>query len=99
MNMNGYETKTTFWGDFTIADAFGEKAVRDTCKRAFKEWRDNIEYLTELALVLNWKIWENYGKGDERLMMVYDELYREVSDWAVENLSREDLKYYYKIMD
>ena len=23
MNVNGYETKTTFWTDFTIADMFG----------------------------------------------------------------------------
>ena len=27
---NGYETKTTFWEDFTIADAFGVDAINDT---------------------------------------------------------------------
>ena len=31
----GYEPKTTFWDDFTIADKFGVKAVEDTYRRAF----------------------------------------------------------------
>jgi len=31
-----YEFKTTFWMDFTIADAFGLDAVRDTFKRSFR---------------------------------------------------------------
>lgn len=32
MNVNGYETKTTFWEDFSIADVFGVSAVKDTYK-------------------------------------------------------------------
>lgn len=35
MNVYGYETKTTFWDDFSIAEMFGINAVRDTYKRAF----------------------------------------------------------------
>lgn len=38
MTMNGYEFKTTFWIDFTIADQFGLEAVKDTYERAFNEW-------------------------------------------------------------
>lgn len=38
---NGYEMQTTFWQDFTIADAFGIDAIKDTFNRAFKEWKDN----------------------------------------------------------
>ncbi len=34
---NGYELKTTFWRDFTIADMFGVEAVEDTFYRAFNE--------------------------------------------------------------
>ena len=30
MIVNGYEMKTTFWNDFTIADAFGINAIKDT---------------------------------------------------------------------
>ena len=28
MNINGYETMTTFWNDFTIADAFGAMPLK-----------------------------------------------------------------------
>ena len=37
----GYEPKTTFWEDFSIADRFGLDAVKDTYIRAFKEWKNN----------------------------------------------------------
>ena len=30
---------TTFWQDFSIADAFGVAAIKDTFKRAFAEWK------------------------------------------------------------
>ena len=46
---NGYELQTTFWNDFSIADRFGLSAVQDTFNRAFKEWKENYKYLTELA--------------------------------------------------
>ena len=52
----GYKPITTFWQDFSIADNFGVKAVKDTYKRAFSEWKTNYKYLTELVMVLNWKI-------------------------------------------
>lgn len=44
--MIGYTPITTFWDDFTIAEAFGENAVRDTFNRAFEEWKGNYKYLT-----------------------------------------------------
>ena len=44
---NGYEMKTTFWDDFTIADLFGEHAIEDTFNRAFKEWKNKtVDYLS-----------------------------------------------------
>ena len=43
---NGYETKTTFWEDFTIADAFGVDAINDTFKRSFDGWKNNVEHVT-----------------------------------------------------
>ena len=35
---NGYEMKTTFWQDFSIADAFGEEAIQDTYDRSFESF-------------------------------------------------------------
>lgn len=56
----GYTQITTFFEDFSIADAFGISAVKDTYNRAFKEWKHDYKYLTELVMVLNWKCWEHY---------------------------------------
>ena len=56
--MTGYHPLTTFWQDFSIADSFGMDAVKDTYQRAFSEWRTDYTYLTELVMVLNWKIWQ-----------------------------------------
>lgn len=94
----GYKPKTTFWQDFTIADAFGEKAVKDTYKRAFKEWKSNIEYLTELVMVLNWKIWQ-LAPINESLARVYEELWGEADQYCMDNLKGEELKYFLRTTD
>lgn len=98
--MTGYEPKTTFWDDFSIADKFGPDAVADTFKRAFNEWKKNIEYLTELSLVLNHKIFQWYEKND-RLAELYNKLWREVDDYAYGegNLSEKERDYYFQITD
>ncbi len=95
---NGYESKTTFWEDFTIADAFGKDAIQDTYNRAFKEWKSNYEYLTDLVIVLNHKIWQWYGK-DEEIAKLYDKLWREADEYACENLKADELTYFFKITD
>ena len=96
--MTGYEPKTTFYTDFSIADMFGEAAVKDTYKRAFKEWKRSVEYVTELIMVLNWKIFEHYGKN-VALAELYDKLWRESDEWAMENLKGDDLTYYIRTTD
>ena len=90
---------TTFWMDFSIADRFGIAAVKDTYRRAFKEWKSNVKYLTELVMVLNHKIWQHYEAGHEDLAKVYNTLWMTADNWAVENLKGEDLTYYYTVTD
>ena len=94
-----YRMKTTFWADFGIADAFGASAIEDTFKRAFAEWKSDTEYITELALVMNWKCWEHYEKGREDTAMLYSELYYRVRDWCLDNLKGGDLEYYLRTTD
>jgi len=96
--LTGYTPQTTFWQDFSIADKFGINAVRDTCKRAFDEWKEDKVYLTELSLVLNWKIWQ-HAETNEALARVYDGLWRTIDSWAQSNLQEEALEYYYQITD
>lgn len=94
----GYETMTTFYEDFTIADIFGVDAIKDTYKRAFTEWKDNYKYLTELVMVLNWKIWAHY-KDNKEYAALYEKLYHEADAYAVENLKSDELSYYYSTTD
>jgi len=94
----GYKPKTTFWQDFSIAEWFGEKAIRDTYKRAFNEWKSNIEYLTELVLILNWKIWQ-LAEVNEPIARVYDELWKEADQYCMDNLKGDELQYFLRTTD
>lgn len=91
--------KTTFYNDFSIADRFGVNAVKDTYKRAFKEWKSNYEYLTELVIVLNWKIWEWYEKGNAELAALYQTLWAKTDTYAMDNLLGDELKYFIMVTD
>ena len=95
---NGYELKTTFWDDFTIADSFGLEAIRDTFNRSFYNWKNDVEYITELAMVMSWKSCYYYDKNQE-YMNLYSDLYHEVDNWCLDNLSEEDLIYYIQTTD
>lgn len=98
MNINGYETMTTFWQDFTIADNFGVDAVNDTYNRAFNSWKDDYRYLTELVMVLNWKIWQHY-EHNKPLAIAYDKLWKEADSYACENLHGEEARYFFDVTD
>ena len=95
---NGYTMTTTFIDDFRIANAFGESAVRDTYKRAFKEWKDNYVYLTELVISLNLMIWELY-ETNESLARVYNELWEEADAYACDNLEGDELSFFFRTTD
>ena len=108
------EFKTTFWNDFTIADAFGLNAIQDTFNRAFEEWKTNTEYLTELVIVLNHKIWEWWDESNalskwdnstsqyvkfNDYSKLYNDLWEQADAYALDNLKGDDLQYFLEITD
>lgn len=99
--MTGYKPLTTFWQDFSIADRFGAGAIRNTYSQAFKEWKGNYKYLTELVMVLNHKIFQHYdpNRKDNPIAEVYDELWREADAWACDHLKGDELNYFYQTLD
>lgn len=97
--MTGYVPKTTFWMDFSIADKFGKGAVMDTYQRAFEGWKNDPVYLTELVMVLNWKLWEHHDAGNTTLAETYDKLWSEADEYAMDNLTGEDLSYFLSTTD
>lgn len=98
---NGQEFQTTFWEDFSIADAFGDDAIKDTYKRAFGEWKEDLVYLTELVIVLNMKCWQWYEKGNETRSMLYSDLYYKTNDYAWDFVGEDEEKseYYFRMTD
>ena len=81
----GYTPISTFWQDFCIAERYGLQAVKETYRRAFRCWKSNAEYLTELALVLNWKIWQHYEEKRDDFATLYDRLWKECDAWCMDN--------------
>jgi len=94
----GYKQITTFYQDFSIADNFGAAAIKDTYNRAFKEWKSNYKYLTELVMVLNWKIWEHHEHNEE-YEKLYTSLWEKADGYACDNLKGEELSYFYRTTD
>lgn len=97
--MTGYHPLTTLYTDFSIADAFGVKAIEDTFKRVFKEMKDDYRLLTELVMVMNWKLWEHYDNSNERYARLYNGYWEKTAQYALDNLKGEELNYYFRTTD
>ena len=90
---------TTFRQDFNIADAFGAGAVKDTYKRAFADWKNSVVYMTELCVVLNWKIFEHVQKKNVEMASLYNSLWEMVDAYCQTHFKGKDLQYFYEITD
>lgn len=97
--MTGYKPISTYYTDFGIAEWYGEDAIRDTYAMAVDNWGKSIEWMTEIVMVLNWKIWEHYHGGNDKLAKLYDELWRKAEDYVVKNFKGDDLSYFYRVTD
>lgn len=97
--MTGYEPQTTFYEDFSTADAFGVSAIKDTYRRGL-ETAQYLGYkeLTEFVMALNWKIWEHY-KTNEKVARVYNDLWEKAVEIATTTLKGDELSYYYRTTD
>ncbi len=94
----GYKPLTTYYMDFGIAESFGASAIIDTYERAIKEHKDDYKILTELVMVLNWKIWEHFDTN-KSLAKLYNDLWEKLDLYCCENLKNEQLAYFYATTD
>ena len=95
----GYRLKTTFFGDFSRAEPYGESAIRDTYDRAFENWHTDVTYMTELVMILNWKIWQHHEENNPALVDLYTELWETADHWCLDNLKGDDLSYFLSTTD
>ena len=97
--MTGYKPITSFYRDFSIADKFGKSAILYTYKGIEKNLKSlHYTYITELTMVLNWKIWQHYEK-DDSIARLYNDLWQKMCMYVEENFNEDELKYYYRTTD
>ena len=97
--LQNWREDTTFFADFFVANAYGSSAIRETYSRSFRNWKQNAKYLTELVMALNHHLWGTYAAGRMDLAEIYDKLWQEAHNYALENLKGEDATYYFRITD
>ena len=60
--------------------------------------KNNIIYVTELAMVMSWKSCAWYEKNEERCYL-YAKYYRIVDEWCLNHFKGQDLQYYINTTD
>lgn len=106
----GLERESTlFWADFSVADCFGISAIEDTFKRCYFK-TSGYKVVTELAVVLNHKIWQWYGRAEEetdegkkkyceKVQDLYNGYYEQVCAWVDANLKGDEATFFWRVMD
>ena len=116
-DMTDFRPQYTFYSDFSIEEFCevymgDEGAVEDTYNRVKEYWLSDIKSATEVALVLNHKIWSFYGgvdssylNCDEKHRTSFCDLYAKLYEDCVSHIEKtfagdEDaLLYYYRATD
>ena len=104
-----YKRKTTYTSDFSIAEwcvfVEGMSAIASTLRNALTNWRDNIEFFSEIVLVLNLKSWEYAARRNKEYSVMYQTLYLATKDLYFDwfNESHKDhkkaMRYYNDYVD
>lgn len=93
--IKGYTPITTVWEEISIAEKYDKEAIIKTVEGETEDCKDDYRKITELAMVLNWKVWTHAGKNNE-LSKLYEELYEKTDKKAMETLEGKELEYYYE---
>lgn len=93
------ELYTTFGMDFSIADAFGVEAIKDTYENGLEYALSDARYFAEFVMVLNHKIWQWYQVNEE-IARVYDTLWRKADNMINDDhFSKEEIRYVLNYLD
>lgn len=97
----GYKPLTTYYEMFTKEEPKGYESIKQLFDDLFALNKDanRYEYLTELSLVLNWKMWHFHSVRDYETSHFYESLWRKVDRYALDTLKGEELKFYLHTTD
>lgn len=95
----GYEPTTDLWDRFSKAEEYGRFEIERTYRAAIDEYQTDHVALTELVLVLNWKIWETYNKQSLTLCDIYDSLWKKADAYCFEHFTKSELDYFLETTD
>lgn len=94
----GYKPCTPAYSVLTKAEAAGTQAVEQAYKTLRAKYGGSYKQLTELVMVLNWKVWQTFSTN-QSLSMLYHALYRSLDGWCCEHLQGEELDYFYRTVN
>jgi hypothetical protein len=76
--------ETNDWEFFTAPEQKEDVDIEELYRKLFREWRNDVKFVAELSMCMNWKLWEHYEKGDESLAELYNSLRMRVHDYALD---------------
>ena len=95
--------RETIWAQFDFAEVCGPNTIRGVAEADFDSYKDDIEWLTMLVMVINHKSWHHHDLGNEKLCELYAELYYKYYEKAINLLEAEsrenDLTYFIRTLD
>lgn len=95
----GYKAQTDFWNQITLA-AMGlhKMSLEDMLEKMFEMYKDDKIAGTELAITLNWKIWQTYDSCESEARK-YDAAWKKLDLYIMDNWKGDKIKYYVQTVD
>lgn len=86
--------KNDFLEQFTKAEKKGLDEIKYVFQDLFKKYKVDYKLLTELVVVLDLKNWEHKQEKNS-YSRLYNRLYENANDYAVQHLKDIELDYYF----
>ena len=82
--MTGYECKTAYYQELSIAENFGIQTVKACIRRQLRESMNDYKLLTELVMMVNWRYFR-WMDSNPQLAEFYARVYEDLDEYAVDH--------------
>ena len=94
----GYKPIANYWQQLYRAANSGMDDLKRLATGLFDSAKHSYKHLTEFVMTLNWLSWE-WSEKNEPMARLFCSLFRTADDYARQNLTGEELEYYFRITD